>query len=45
MNLSRGDYEPGGGGSAKTVGEGGGSGRYAPHAGAEIFLFVDFVLS
>lgn len=29
--------------SAKMVGEG--SGRYAAHAGAEIFLFVDFVLS
>lgn len=31
------------GGFAKTVGEG--SGRYAPHAGAHISLFVDFVLS
>lgn len=28
-----------------TIGEGGGGGRYAPHAGSEIFMFVDFVLS
>lgn len=46
MNLSRGDYETiKGGGLAKTVVGESGRGRYAPHARAEIFLFVDFVLS
>lgn len=48
MNLSRGDMNPwvevgwGGVWGGGTVGEGRGSGRYAPRAGAEISLFVGF---